>query len=391
MRRQFIILLALFNFFTAINLHAAFPLNASYKINPPSAPTAPSLNPIRTTGTNSYVVSWSAVPTATIYILQQSKSPSFTNFQVVAKGNILSKSFANMPNGTYYYRVRAKNDIGSSHFSNVQSITVPQSISKNAFVEGYWESWNSNDSVTTIVGMSANVIDIAFGNFTSTGNHTYVVSGVEASDTTLTQLVNAAHSAGKKVKVSIGGATYPLSPQLQTTQDAVGMAQALGVYVQKFNLDGVDLDIEDYPGASLQIALIQNLRQVLGAQALISYTSKTPASTTAPYDTVIQGAYGYLSSISLMAYDAYPGYRYQDDVMALISKGVPAAKIVVGLMPGYDDTGVHTSVSDIQTTANFVLQDGLAGLMLWDLNRDHENLTGLGVDAASNAAWNILH
>jgi GH18 family chitinase len=168
------------------------------------------------------------------------------------------------------------------------------------------------------------------------------------------------------------------------------MAQAIATYVYQNSLDGVDFDIEDYPSANLQIELIQNTRQLLGNNAIISYTPKTPASTTAPYDAVIKTAHPYLTDISIMAYDAYPGYNYQQDIDSLIAMGVPTSKIVVGLMPGYDDVGHFTSVNDITTVAQYIKTKKLGGIMFWDLNRDHENQTGLGVDAATNGAWNVF-
>ncbi len=60
-------------------------------------------------------------------------------------------------------------------------------------------------------------------------------------------------------------------------------------------------------------------------------------------------------------------------------------------MPGLDDVGVTTTLADITTAAQFAKQNGLNGVMFWDLNRDLENLTGLGASAATNTAWNVFH
>lgn len=362
-------------------------------INTPTQLSSPVLQPINNpNGSSQYTVSWGSVANAQGYTLQESTSSSFTNPQTVYQGSNLSFQVTGKAPGTYYYRAIAYAGSVLSAPSNTQQTTVTQTPSPTTgyIVEGYWESWNSQDSINTIVNMHSNVIDISFAKFTALGNHTYEISGVEASADVIKQLVSQAHSLGKKVKVSIGGATYPLAGQLQTSQDAVGMAQAVANYVKLYSLDGVDYDIEDYPPANLQIELIQNTRQLLGNSAIISYTPKTPASTTGPYDAVIKAAHPYLTDISLMAYDAYPGYNYKDDVSALIAMGVPASKIVVGLMPGYDDIGVYTSLNDITAVAQYVKTNHLGGVMFWDLNRDHENLTGLGVDAATNAAWKVL-
>jgi hypothetical protein len=355
----------------------------------------PVLQPIdNPDGSGQYLVSWNNVDNAQGYTLQQSLSSDFSNPQTIYQGQNVSFQVPGNSPGSYYYQVTAFAGSVTSEPSNIEEAVVTQAPPPPppslACLEGYWESWNSTDSVETIVNMYAQVIDIAFANFISTGTHTYQIAGIQCAQEALSQLVSLAHSLGKQVKISIGGATYGLEDQLQTTQDAVGMAQAIAVFVQQNSLDGVDFDIEDYPAPDLQVALIQNIRQLLGDDALISYTPKTPASTTYPYDQVIQAAYPYLTSISFMAYDYAPGYTYQQDVVDLEAMGVPPSKIIIGLMPGFDDLGVLTSLSDITTAAQYVLSQGLGGVMFWDLNRDHENLTGLGVDAATTAVRDVF-
>jgi hypothetical protein len=358
----------------------------------PSAPMLAAISPNQA----GYTVSWNGVPNASSYVLQVAMTADFANPMVVAQGYMLSQTFVNQPTGTYFYRVAATNVAGSSPFSNVQSIAVNSQptppVASPFLIESYWESWDAATPVSDIVGMHVDTINIAFGNFADAGTpHTFTVAGVQATPAQLAQIVTLAHNAGETVKLAIGGATYPIAPQLQTTDDAMGMAQAIAMYVAQNNLDGVDFDIEDAPDADLQVALIQNTRQLLAANALISYTAKSPASTTAPYAQVIQAASQYLDDVVIMAYDYAVGYNYQQDVQALMAMGVPMSKIVVGLMPGTDDLGVVTSVTDVIAAAQYIAQNGLRGIMFWDLNRDLLNETGLGVSAATNAAWNVFH
>ncbi len=363
-------------------------------INAPTQLATPILQPINNSnGSSQYLVAWTSVANAAGYTVQESTQSDFSNPHTIYQGSSTSYQVTGKSPGTYFYQVTAYAGNVTSTPSNIEGTIVTQTPPTNLpVIEGYWESWNSRDSVSTIVNMHANVIDISFANFVSTGTHTYQIGGVESDQATIAQLVSLAHSLGKKVKIAVGGATYHLSDKLTTTQDAVGMAQAIATYVQQNSLDGVDFDIEDYPAPELQVALIQNTRQLLGNNALISYTPGTPAATTYPFNQVIQGAHPYLTDISFMAYDygVNSGYNYQQDVIGLKNMGVPASKIIIGLMPGYDDLHVMTSVNDIITAAQYVISQGLGGIMFWDLNRDHENLTGLGVDAATNAAWNVF-
>jgi len=343
------------------------------------------------TGASQYLVSWSTVQNAQHYVLQEATASNFLNATTIATTTSSSDQVSGKSAGTYFYRVKATNGVNSSAYSNTESTTVSQTPPPptGAIVESYWESWNSTDSINTIVNMKVDVINIAFGNFTSTGNHTFAVAGLDCSQATLTQFVTAAHSAGKKVKIAIGGASYPISPA--STQDAVGMANAVAQFVGQNSLDGVDYDIENTPLASLQVALLLNTRLLLGNNALITYTPPSPASSSEPWATVIQTGHSYLNGINIMAYDYGSSYSYQNDTAALISMGVPASIITLGFMPGHDDLGVLTSLSTITTASNYILAHGFKGIMFWDLNRDHENLTGLGVDAATDTAWNILH
>jgi len=339
---------------------------------------SPTLSPINNNGSSTYTVSWTVVPNASYYILTE-------NTNIIYQGSNTTFTVIDKPVGTYSYTVTATSGTISSAPSNTVTQSIPQS---NTFVEGYWESWAS-DSVDSIVNMKINIYDISFGTFKSTGSNTFVISGIDASPSVITNFVTAVHQAGKKVKLSVGGASYPLSSFLTSTAAAQGMANAVATYVQQNNLDGVDYDIEDFPSATLQIALIQATRNLL-PNKIISYTPMTPASTTQPYATVIQGAHSYLSYISIMAYNAYRGYSYANDISAMIKQGVPASKICLGLMPGKDDIGVMTSLTDVINAANYVKANGLAGLMYWSLNRDLNNITGLGPSAVANAVYPIL-
>lgn len=344
--------------------------------------SAPILSPINNSGNYTYTVSWSAVTNATGYTLTE-------NGTTVYQGANTSYTVTDKAVGTYTYIVVATAGTITSANSNSETATVTQTPPKSSvFLEGYWESWSS-DSIASIVAMNVNIFDIAFATFQSTGTNTFEVVILDQYMDVITEFITAVHAAGKKVKLSIGGATYGMSPFLTSLEAAQGMANAVATFIQANNLEGLDCDFEDYPAYNLQIAFLQNVRSLL-PNIILSYTSKTPASTTLPYTQVIQGAYTYLSYVSLMAYDAYAGYSYASDISALIAMGVPASKICLGLMPGLDDEGNMTSLADVVTAANYVVTNGLAGLFYWDCDRDFNNITGLGASAVANAAYPIL-
>jgi hypothetical protein len=89
---------------------------------PPSAPVLSDIsNP---DGDGNYTVSWSAVSGATSYTLEEDDNAAFSSPATVYSGSGTSKSITGKGMGTYYYRVKAVNPLGSSNWSGVKSVTV---------------------------------------------------------------------------------------------------------------------------------------------------------------------------------------------------------------------------------------------------------------------------
>lgn len=267
-------------------------------------------------------------------------------------------------------------------------------------LESYWESWDSAP-IANIVAMDFNIVNVSFATFSVIDgpSNTFAIVGLDCDQPTLTSFITQAHNAGKIVKISIGGATYPMTPFLTSDAKAQGMANAIADFVVANDLDGVDFDIEDHNQAldwgTLQVALIQYTRAALGPNAILSYAPQTPTSTTYSFSAVSQGAHPYLDVINIQAYnDCYPEYNYQDDINGMVNNlGIPITKIGVGLMPGPDDcpVPVETTLANITTAANYIIANNLVGMMQWSLNRDYDNRTGLGAGAATTTAWDIFN
>ncbi|MFP4394721.1 MAG: hypothetical protein ACLFTI_05590 [Anaerolineales bacterium] len=95
----------------------------------PEFPPAPTLYDIPYgSGRDWYNVSWSSVPDVLSYQLQEAKTPDFESPTTFSEGaDTTSHYFENKSSGTYYYRLRARNDYGDSFWSNVVSVTVTTS------------------------------------------------------------------------------------------------------------------------------------------------------------------------------------------------------------------------------------------------------------------------
>ncbi len=94
----------------------------------PAFPEPPVLNPISNGGGSNdwYMVSWTPVPNAIAYILQESTDPYFSQIsnQYTVTG-ATSKYIENQPRGaTYYYRAKTRTTEYESRWSAPQSVTV---------------------------------------------------------------------------------------------------------------------------------------------------------------------------------------------------------------------------------------------------------------------------
>ena len=91
----------------------------------PPFPDTPVLNPISNPdGDGNYTVSWEQAYLAETYVLQEDDSAAFSSPTTRYSGNDTSWNATDKAAGTYYYRVKARNDAGDSAWSNVRSVIV---------------------------------------------------------------------------------------------------------------------------------------------------------------------------------------------------------------------------------------------------------------------------
>ena len=75
-------------------------------------------------GDGNYSVSWNAVALARTYTLQEDDNTAFSSPETRYRGSGTSWDATGKSMGTYYYRVRASNESGSSAWSNTMSVVV---------------------------------------------------------------------------------------------------------------------------------------------------------------------------------------------------------------------------------------------------------------------------
>lgn len=105
-------------------------LKSTTVLLPPSA--APTVAVPATSGTGSYVVSWTEVSTATSYRLEQRKDGG--SWSEIYNGTARSASRSGVTNGSYAYRARACNSSGCGAYSAVVQVQVTLLVNNAQFV-----------------------------------------------------------------------------------------------------------------------------------------------------------------------------------------------------------------------------------------------------------------
>jgi len=136
-------------------------------------------------------------------------------------------------------------------------LTVTSGTSAAPRLVGYLPDWEGsyttfastlNFSKMTHLALAFGAPPPCTGTCTASSNMTWALSSGLQSDAEIATLVNAAHAAGLKVTLSIGGGDETqdtLISQFYNAGLSTPLAASLDAYLTAHNLDGVDVDIEN--------------------------------------------------------------------------------------------------------------------------------------------------
>jgi len=255
----------------------------------------------------------------------------------------------------------------------------------------YIESWSQTSPTTLVQDMIAKgaltkntrlVLAFASFNFSTTA---YIPGLQNMTMSDVLNLTALVHAAGAKISLSIGGATYPFTNSDMYLEPGA-LASNINTVITSSGFDGVDFDIED-PASTVpanfsnQAASVINTLRSINPNLYITLT--TPAQAWAPdmyQQNLLNLTIGNLNAWQPMEYDLWldPANTYPNQIMwdlnyYLETWAVPADKIILGLMPGHDDTG---HILTLQDALNITAQTKVKGLMTWDLNIDSKGIDG---------------
>ena len=187
--------------------------------------------------------------------------------------------------------------------TNIAKTQIP-----NPALIGYWHNWN--DVNAPYIQLDAidnryNVIEIAFAIPTSPSDMTMLFTPNVVSQNVLINKIQALQTQGKKILISIGGATTSID--LTTILNKNAFVSSMTAIINTYGFDGIDIDIENgnsilinggtisSPSSTAQVNLIDAIKQIM-ANYRTSHSQKL-LLTMAPETAYVQGGQSSFGNI----------------------------------------------------------------------------------------------
>lgn len=254
---------------------------------------------------------------------------------------------------------------------------------------GYWHNWNDGNAPYIALDQiddRYNVIEVSFAIPAGAGNMNMTFTPDIVSQSTLTAQIQTLQNQGKKVLLSIGGATASID--LTSTSDMEDFIASVNGLINTYGFDGIDIDIESgnsiyinggtiaSPGGVAQINLINAIRQIM--TDFRSTFGHKMLLTMAPETAYVQGGQSGFGSI-------WGGYLPIIDALRDSIDLLQVQLYNSGTMYGIDG-GIYT-----QGTADFIV--AMTEAVIQGFNTQGGYFAGLpahkvavGLPACTNAA-----
>ena len=173
---------------------------------------------------------------------------------------------------------------------------------------GYWHNWNDANAPyiqLDQIDSRYTIIEVSFAVPTSPSDMTMLFVPDVVSQATFIAKLQTLQSQGKKVLISIGGATTSID--LSTTANKNAFVSSMTGIINTYGFDGIDIDIENgnsvlvsggtiaAPSSVAVINLIEAIKQIMGNYRS-THTQKLML-TMAPETAYIQGGQSAFGSI----------------------------------------------------------------------------------------------
>ncbi len=218
-------------------------------------------------------------------------------------------------------------------------------------------------------------INVTFGNFDGK-----VPPHLEAIIDSLRKKINE-EGVSAKIKISFGDEAHPISPYLKSKEDAHNLADMIAHIIQKHEVDGVDLDLEDNAMNPAYAAdFIKSLREKIGAGKIISLTIPGQCwdsvwSKLIPNITNDVDSFTFMESPLWVAKGNTPVKQVKWDMKYYMQHfHVTKGQINIGLnldLPDHKGLGHNWSVPEIREVVQWAKDQNFGGIMTGQSNKDY--------------------
>jgi chitinase len=322
---------------------------------------------------------------------------------------------------------------------------------QNPALVGYWHNWNVASAPyipLDQVDTRYNTIHVSFGVPQAGTNSTIVFVPDGVTQATLIAQIQTVHSQGRKVVLSLGGATAPISMSNATERNA--FISSVTNIVNTYGFDGIDIDFE---GSSLSVSggtiaapidqpvinLIAGIKQIMvnyraskGSKMFLSMAPETAfvqggmssyGGIWGAYLPVIHALRDSIDILQVQLYNSGSMYGINGSIYTqgtadfIVSQteavikgfntaggafvGLPANKIAVGLPACTSAAGSgYTTPANVKAAINYLRGTGakpgtytlaqvggypdLRGMMTWSINWDKVSTCGPAYEYAQN-------
>jgi len=239
---------------------------------------------------------------------------------------------------------------------DVSSQTAARAVT-NFKVVGYLPTWAGN--VSQIQFSKLTHINYAFLIPTSSGGYQPIEDPGK-----LSSMVTAAHAAGVKALISVGGGGGGggFAGIVASAANRTAFVNSMISFTNQYNLDGVDIDWE-YPSAGTQANNFLLMMQQLSTAMHNSGKLLTAAVIGDGGDYIVDGIFSITDYLVIMAYDDnnFQHATFEVGTRCMnywLNRGLPVAKAILGVPFYGHDSSKDPNSADAYVNYNTILSGG---------------------------------
>lgn len=299
--------------------------------------------------------------------------------------------------------------------SNSESFIAQNTYEKNGLITGYWQNWNSSDSINLKlkdVPKDYDIVAISFG-YTKTGSEKGIVdfeldSTLSSnlggySDTDLKNDIKTLQMRGQKVILSIGGAGNTILVDDSTSVN--NFVDSTYSLIDSYGFDGIDINFEEGVSPGYLSDAILEISDLVGEDFVLTMAPQT-VDFKVNSSGVVSGNYyelatelkSIITTVNMQMYNSGTQYGLDGNIYSegtidfctalatiLLENGLQPDQVGLGSIYNSSNGGYMApeqfmkaynslSVGGLTENGSYVIPNAygnIGGLMIWSINGDY--------------------